>query len=449
MTKKYLISRNKNQYDSLTSVYEVIDIDGSLNYLAYLANNLYNMALYQIRQQLFKHRTLLKYSQLDQLFRKKFNARENMTYGRFPYRQMAQQTLREVSDVIYAWTQARKAYIANPHKFMGKPRLPHYLPSGKRHTFHVTNQNAKVKNGYLIIQPRNGSFSFRLKLAKQIGRLQRVTFKPLSKQRFKVIVQYQPVTKEIKYLADNQRYMGIDPGLDNAFTCVINDHVSPLIINGRGIKSVNQFYNKRNAELNKLHALNNQCFQVKPTQQGLKRCYYHSNAQQTLTNWRNHKVREFSHQATKRIIDYALNNDVHTIVIGKNKGWKRSADMGKKNNQNFVGIPHAQMINLLTYKANQHGISVITTNESYTSQTSFLDGEKPCWANGNKQRKKKHLSPINRRIKRGLFKSNHGMLINADVNGALQIIKKVFPDASFANGTVDAVLHPVKWSPLF
>ena len=131
---------------------------------------------------------------------------------------------------------------------------------------------------------------------------------------------------------------------------------------------------------------------------------------------------------------------------GKNKNQKRSIDLGKKNNQNFVGIPHAQMINLIKYKANLQGITVIMTNEGYTSQTSFLDNEQPIRQNGNVQRQKKGLTPAIRRIKRGLFKTNNGTLINADVNGALQIIKKVFPKVSFADGIVGVVLRPVKIS---
>src|SRR5699024_11212302 len=100
-----------------------------------------------------------------------------------------------------------------------------------------------------------------------------------------------------------------------------------------------------------------------------------------------------------------------TIVIGKNKSWKRSSNMGKRNNQNFIGIPHQVMIDMIKYKANLAGITVIQTNESYISQTSSLDHEQPCWENGNKSRKRQGKSPVNRRIKRGLFKANDDRLI--------------------------------------
>lgn len=120
--------------------------------------------------------------------------------------------------------------------------------------------------------------------------------------------------------------------------------------------------------------------------------------------------------------------------------------MGEKNNQNFIEIPHKVMIEMIQYKANLAGISVTRTNESYTSQNSALDDETPCWENGNSSRKKQDKRPINRRIKRGLVKTNNGTLDNADINGAMQIIRKVFSKASFVKGIADVVLRPVKWT---
>lgn len=444
MKRTKMVPRNTNQYQYLASEYLVKDVAKQLDYYSHQAYNLYNAALYQLRQQWIKHHCWQRYSWLNQLFKHKFEQRENMLYDRFPYRQSAQQTLREVDTIWNAWNKALKAYRKYPEKFSGKPRMPHYLIPGKRHVFYITSQNAKIKDHYLIIRTRNRSIDFKLQLAPEIKNIKRVVFKPLSKGYFKVIVQYK-TNKKIAYKSDNGRYLGIDPGLNNAFTCAANDHtIQPLIINGCNIKSVNQYYNKQIAKLNQYHAQNQQCFVTKNTKQGPKKLYYFSRAQQHLTDWRNAKIKSFCHQASKRIVDYALSNGINTIIIGKNKNQKRSIDLGKKNNQNFVGIPHTQMINLIKYKANLQGISVIMTNESYTSQTSFLDNEQPIRQNGNVQRKKKGLVPATRRIKRGLFKTNHGILINADVNGALQIIRKVFPKVTFANGIVDAVLHPVK-----
>ena len=161
----------------------------------------------------------------------------------------------------------------------------------------------------------------------------------------------------------------------------------------------------------------------------------YTNRMDALTRKRNHKVDDYMHKASSHIIRYALSNSFHTIVIGNNKEWKQNSSMSKKVNQSFVGIPHMRFIEMIQYKAQNVGINVVLTEESYTSGTSFLDNEEPVKSNYNKKR----------RVKRGLFISNKGIRINADVNGAYQIMKKVFPKA-FADGIEGVVLHPVRVS---
>ena len=155
----------------------------------------------------------------------------------------------------------------------------------------------------------------------------------------------------------------------------------------------------------------------------------------------------------------AIDCGAEKIVIGRNKYWKQKSNMGKQNNQNFAGIPHYQVVKILTYKAKLYGIEVISQPESYTSQTSFLDKEFPCWKNGNKARAKFGKSPIVRRKQRGLFESNQGYKINADINGALQIARKYNPNLKVyhdriavpvtSKWLIGCVLHPQKWSPKF
>ena len=152
-----------------------------------------------------------------------------------------------------------------------------------------------------------------------------------------------------------------------------------------------------------------------------------------LTIKRNNMIDDKLHKASKSIIDYALSCEANTIVIGNNKDWKRDSTMSKKVNQKFIGIPHQRLIQMIQYKAENVGINVVLTEESYTSGTSFLDNEMPNKQNYNKSR----------RVHRGLFVSSDGKKINADVNGSLQIIKKVFPNA-FSNGIEDVGLHPVR-----
>lgn len=401
--RKKPIPRNSRQYEQLASEY-LIKATPILNETATQAHNLYNCALYDIRQAFFKHQYINSFTDLNAMFKKRYELKENMLYHKLGYVQSAQQTLKEVMTVWQAWLRALKTYRKNPTKFTGRPRMPKYLHRDQRHTFYVTSQNARVnKAGFLVIP----------KLS----------------------------------ITDNGKYLGIDPGIDNAFACVTNTGDRPLLINGDAIKSVNQYYNKKRAELKQLQAKYHQLEKMINTKQGLKPIYQETKAMKRITAWRNDKIRQFAHKASKCIVDYALSCGTNTIVIGRNKSWKCSSDMGKRNNHNFIGIPHKTMIDMIKYKANLAGITVIQTNESYTSQTSALDHEQPCWNNANKSRKKQGKSPINRRIKRGLFKANDGTLINADVNGALQIIKKVFPNFSLDDGIVGAVLRPIKWSP--
>lgn len=435
------VPRNSVQYSHLSSEY-IVAGNIMLDECSHKAHDLYNRALYDLRQGFFKQRYVKGYSELDRLFKRRYQARESMLYHGLGYVQSSQQTLKEVNTVWQAWLKALKAYKTNPGRFTGRPRMPRYLRKGQRHTFFVTNQSAKVKDGWLVV-PKLG---FKLKLAPQIKAIQRVAFKPIY-GGYKVVVQYK-IDKKITYLPDNGKYLGIDPGVDNAFACVTNTKNAPLLINGRGIKSVNQYYNKERSRLKALQARYHQLESIIDTKQGKKPVYQETKAMKRLTAWRNAKIRQFAHKATKRIVDYALSCEANTIVIGNNKSWKRSSNMGKKSNQNFIGIPHKVMIEMLQYKANLAGITVIRTNESYTSQTSALDHEQPCWQNGNKSRKKQGKSPVNRRIHRGLFRANNGRLINADVNGAFQIIRKAFPKVSLADGIADVVLRPVKWSAL-
>lgn len=154
---------------------------------------------------------------------------------------------------------------------------------------------------------------------------------------------------------------------------------------------------------------------------------------QHITEKRNQIINNYLHQASKYIVDKACEDDVSVIVIGNNKGWKQKSEMSKRVNQSFIQIPHNRLIEMIQYKAEERGILMILTEESYTSGTSFLDNEEPIKNNYRKER----------RIHRGLFQSNEGKFINADVNGSLQILKKVFPNA-YANGIEAVVFRPIK-----
>jgi IS605 OrfB family transposase len=204
----------------------------------------------------------------------------------------------------------------------------------------------------------------------------------------------------------------------------------PVLVNGRPVKSVNQWYNKRKAEL-----------QSKLGHTGTTK------RMERLTNKRNRPIDHYMHTASRWIIDDLVAHGIGTLVIGKNEGWKQGANMGKRTNQNFVSIPHARFIQMLSYKAELVGIRVILTEESYTSKASFLDRDEiPVYH----PKRKEQPNFSGKRVKRGLYRAADGTLINADINAAGNIVRKVAPDAFGTEGVEDGkghkpVVHPVRF----
>ena len=206
----------------------------------------------------------------------------------------------------------------------------------------------------------------------------------------------------------------IDLGLDNLVALTSNQPgFIPLLINGRPLKSINQFYNKRKAQL----------------QSQLKGSRKISPRLQRLTRCRHQKVDNYLHHTSRLIVDHLVAKQIGTLVIGKNAQWKTEIDLGKQTNQNFVSIPHARLIEMLEYKARLVGIKVILQEESYTSRANFLNLDPlPVYGKTDKD-------PVfqGKRIKRGLYKTSVGQLINSDVNAAYNILRKAIPNA-FSNG---------------
>ena len=222
---------------------------------------------------------------------------------------------------------------------------------------------------------------------------------------------------EIQADVDASLYAGIDIGINNLTALTSNkEGFVPRIVNGRPVKSINQYYNKERARWQSL----------------LKGKRHTSQKLEKLTTQRIRKIDHYLHTASRRIIDLLVSEGIGTLVIGKNPNWKQEVNIGKRNNQNFVSIPHARFIAMLTYKAKLVGIQVVVTEENYTSKCSFLDNE-PLG---------KHEVYAGKRTKRGLFRSHNGQCINADVNGSLNIIRKVAPDA-FRQGSRGCVVHPI------
>jgi len=329
----------------------------------------------------------------------------------------SQQTLKVLDKDWKSFFVGIKGWSKNPEKYLGRPKLPNYKHKEKgRKELILTNVQSKIIDGYLFfsfhpLKPLNNTFKTNV-----TGKLMQTRFIPKGDTYVMEIVYEIDIPEQMSY---NVNIIGIDIGVDNLATVGNNIRLKPFIINGKPLKSINQFYNKEKSN----------------SQSHLKLKYDRnwSNKLQQLTNKRNNKITDYIHKSSKYIVDWCIKNKIDTVIVGKNKNWKQESSMSKKVNQNFVGIPHGLFIEKIKYKCENVGINFIEIEESYTSGTSFLDGEMPSKENYNKSRRKF----------RGLFESNGGEFINADLNGAYQIIKKVFPNA-FADGIEGVGLHPVR-----
>ena len=378
--------------------------------ICFRSKNVYNCANYIIRQEFINNNKWIQFNNLDKIMQKQECYYELGS-------QCSQNTLRLLDKNWKAFFISIKDWSKHKEKYLGRPKLPKYKDKiNGRFILMVKNIQCKIIDGYLRfswkpLQCLNGKFRTNVK-----GKLMQVRFVPKGKDYVMEIV-YEIEVPDMQEQSNN--IISIDIGIDNFATIANNIGIQPFIINGRPLKSMNQYYNKEKARIQSdLKTKHNKNW---------------SNRLQRLTTKRNNKINDYIHKASKMIIDWCVLYNIDTIVIGKNKNWKQKSEMSKKVNQNFVQIPHDLFIQKIKYKAENVGIKVIETEESYTSGTSFLDNEEPT----------KYYYDKSRRIKRGLFKSNKGVLINADLNGAYQIMKKVFPEA-FVNGIEGAGLHPIR-----
>lgn len=328
--------------------------------------------------------------------------------------QTSQQTLKLLDKNWIGFFESIKKWSKNKDRYTGRPKLPKYLNKNGKNIIIFTNQNCKQINNKIQFPKCLNKYNLNTNIS---GILQQVRILPRNKHLI-IEVVYKTIKKELKQ--DNGKYVSIDIGLDNLATLTNNCNITPVIINGRKLKSINKYYNKQLSHYREItKRMNNLDY---------------TNRMNRLTIKRNNMITDLLHKASKSVINYTLSCEANTIIIGNNKDWKRESSMNKKINQSFVGIPHQQLIRMIQYKAENVGLNVIITEESYTSGTSFLDNELPTKEFYNKKR----------RVFRGLFKSNTGKLINADVNGSLQIIKKVFSNAFIGHEIEGLGLNPIR-----
>lgn len=303
-------------------------------------------------------------------------------------------------------------------------RIPKYKDKvkGRNKLSYTKNviSTKELKKGYIKLTGINTKF--KIPDGIDYKDIQRVDIVKKS-SHIEVIIMYKVPKVELK--EKNNRYMGADLGLNNLITVASNvKGITPMIFDGRPIKAINQFYNKYVSEL-----------QSKLTKKGKEK--YTSNKIYSITRNRYNKIKDYFHKISTYLINQAVSNGITAIFIGLNKEWKQEIKLGK-NNQKFVEIPFEILIDMITYKAKDKGIDVITTEESYTSKCSFFDNEEMCH----------HDKYQGKRIKRGLFRTSDRKTINSDVNGALNIIRKVIPTFSCETAKLEVadVANPVRIS---
>lgn len=374
------------------------------------SKNLYNYANYIIRQEFINNKHWIRYKELFQLC-KDGDDYKSLTSN------IGQQTLRVLDKNWKSFFTAIKDWKKNPSKYLGRPKLPKYKDKEKGRSFlGVDNNKFDITDGYIrfsvtAFRCLNDLFVTNI---PNDAKLVQCRFIPRGSSYVMEVV-YQIDVPEVQI--ESTSICSIDLGVDNFATITNNIGIKPIAIKGNVAKSMNQYYNKQRANIQSELMLVNKKHNSKRLNQ--------------LTTKRNNKVKTWMHKASKYVIDYCVLYGIDTLVCGYSAGWKQESDMGKKVNQKFVTIPFDMFINQLEYKCQNIGIRFVQTEESYTSGTSFLDNESPVKANYDKSR----------RIYRGMFKSNNGKLINSDVNGSYQIMKKVFPNA-FANGIEGVGCHP-------
>ncbi|QFS48995.1 RNA-guided endonuclease InsQ/TnpB family protein [Nostoc sphaeroides] len=380
-----------------------------IDQICFLSKNLYNAANYLIRQTLFKTGEILNYNQVQKVLQ------TEVDYKQLPAK-VSQQVLMVLDKNWKAFREATKAYHKNPSKFLGKPKLPKYKDKikGRNLVIYTIQALSKVGLNKGLIKPSQTNIS----LPTQQTMIAQVRIVP-KLNHYIIEVIYNK--KEKEKLPDNNRIASIDLGLNNLASVTFNQAgLKPFLINGRPLKSINHFFNKRKSELQSILKTGT------------------SKKLQKLCTKRNFKVDDYLHKASRYLIKKLVSLNISTLVIGQNEGWKQEINIGSRNNQNFVQIPHSRFIQQLTYKAELEGITVIIQEESYTSKSSFLDQDEiPVY------KKDVKYSFSGKRIKRGQYLSSNGSLINADVNGSLNILRKAIPKA-FAEGIKGIVVSPVK-----
>ena len=312
----------------------------------------------------------------------------------------------------------KKDFEKNPSKYGNhRPHLPSYKRGKKQNMVVFTNCDCRIKDDNHIHFVKNVIESIKTNVKKD--ELKQVRIIP---QATCYVVEVVYERKEADLGLDKDNFLSIDLGLNNLCSCISNVGLIPFIVNGRIMKSFNQWYNKKKAKLMSFVGDRGS-----------------SNRIRRITLFRNCWIEDKLHKISRYIVNFCRSNNIGTIIIGLNKEWKQEINIGRRNNQHFVSIPHSKLIDKIVYKAKLLGINVVIHEESYTSKIDHLAFE-PL---------KKQESYLGKRKKRGLFQSSIGKLINADINGSIGIARKVIGD-SFIGKIIDSgfVFNPIRVNTL-
>ncbi|MEQ8999125.1 MAG: transposase [Coleofasciculus sp. B1-GNL1-01] len=375
------------------------DLTAVLEFICTEANNLMNCGIYYARQVWFKCRRIIGKYDLEKEYK-------NNKHFQALYSQAAQQALRTVSESFKSFDGLMKAFRKG--KIADNPRLPKYLKKGGLSVVSYPKQALKIKDGQIRI-PLGTLVKTWFKIADFfIHKPSNLAFKDIKELR--ILPRNGCFYAEFVYLlpsvtadVDSSRVIGIDPGLNNWMTCVSNVGTS-FIVDGRKLKSLNQLYNKRVAtiKLGKAQGFWNEELAF-------------------LTERRNRQVRDAVNKAARVVINHCLQHRIGRVVFGWNRHNKDGIELGKKTNQEFVQIPTARLKNRIEQLCKHYGIQFVETEESYTSKASFLDNDTlPVFGS-----KPEGWKASGKRVKRGMYRTLKGEFVNADANGAANILRKV------------------------
>lgn len=383
--------------------------------LCHKSKNLYNATLYVIRKYYFETGKYLNYLNAYN----QFKLEHNKDFYALPSG-TAQQTMRLVDKNFKSFFNLLRKKQQDQYN---KPvHIPKYLKKDGYYQLIYTNDrfNKHYKtDGFIQLQKTN----IKLFNIKHLDTCKQIRFIPKSNYIILEIV-YEAKSKQLK--PDNKRYMSIDLGINNLCS-VTSNACKSFIVDGKKLKHINHNYNKRKALL----------------QSKLNKNQYTSKLINSITKKRNFRIHNYFHNVSKYIVNQAVDNQINTIIIGQNKGWKQETNIGKINNQNFVQIPFNKLIHMISYKAQLQGIKVCLQEESYTSKVSFIDNDYIATYNVDDNMNK----PSGKRKYRGLYITKSGLKINSDINGSLNILRKYLKcnsDELITPADVGFVVNPVK-----